>query len=507
MMIQRSRLVSWLSASMVASALLVPNTILAQDQRLHADKRAVVQHWTPERRAAAIPRDLVIDTQGRGYLRRPDGSLEPYGQQRATQLKAGPQTPFPGRPGGGGGGGNDTTPPAISNMTPAEGATIGADHTFTATVIDASGLKSVNFVITYPSGTTQSFPAGNTGTDTWSVNFTGFSNGDWGWRVVAKDNSGKGGLTTTSDLISFSVDTSGGSGGGGGGGGGGSYVVTNEAWSAGGAVQTAAGRIYFEMPSNPKWKRWAGYVCSGTVATDGTSGRSVVITAAHCVYDDANKAFARNVMFIPDQDGTSGSGTDSNCNNDPLGCWVPSFGIVDVDWTTRTFPNNVAWDYAYYVVNDNASAHQGGASFPDSLELAAGGMAVSFIAPNVDDNDPSASSVDFTHALGYSYSEDPNFMYCAEDMTTEGSVNWWLPSCGLSGGSSGGPWVQPMSETSGNGLIISVNSWGYTTSPGMAGPKLVGTTAACLFTEAKGISFASVPGTDGEAGVIVDYCP
>ena len=34
-------------------------------------------------------------------------------------------------------------------------------------------------------------------------------------------------------------------------------------------------------------------------------------------------------------------------------------------------------------------------------------------------------------------------------------------------------------------LIISVNSWGYTTSPGMAEPKLSGTSAACVFTAAK----------------------
>ncbi|MEK9719850.1 MAG: hypothetical protein VW257_02110 [Quisquiliibacterium sp.] len=37
----------------------------------------------------------------------------------------------------------------------------------------------------------------------------------------------------------------------------------------------------------------------------------------------------------------------------------------------------------------------------------------------------------------------------------------------------------------GNGPIISVNSWGYTTSPGMAGPKLSGTSASCLFDRAK----------------------
>jgi hypothetical protein len=107
--------------------------------------------------------------------------------------------------------------------------------------------------------------------------------------------------------------------------------------------------------------------------------------------------------------------------------------------------------------------------------------------------------------MGYSYSDDPNFMYCAEDMTTEGPDNWWLPSCGLSGGSSGGPWLQPLNEGTGNGPVISVNSWGYTTSPGMAGPKLSGTSAQCVMDAARINSFPSNP-RDGDAGYDVT-CP
>ncbi len=67
--------------------------------------------------------------------------------------------------------------------------------------------------------------------------------------------------------------------------------------------------------------RWNGYVCSGTVVQDGTEGISIILTAAHCVYDDVNKAFAQNVLFIPNQDETTGAGTDQDCSNDPLGCW------------------------------------------------------------------------------------------------------------------------------------------------------------------------------------------
>ena len=499
-----------LSALLAVTATLFINAspVYAKGKPVSAEAKRVIDHWTPERRAAAIPRDLVIDARGLGYLRKPDGSLQPYGHSVRAQLSASKQTPLarPSNPGGGDK--SDTTSPAISNMVPADGAVIGSNQTFSATVTDdASGIKSVTFVVTYPDGvTTQSFNAGNAGGDTWETTLQGFSDGNWSWQVVAKDNGAKGGNSATSESVNFTVDTSSSSSDGGGGGGG-SYITTNAGWDAGGAVQTAAGRIYFQMPGNPKRKRWLGYVCSGTVSTDSTMSRSVIITAAHCVYDDANKAFARNVLFIPNQDGTTGSGTDTNCSNDPMGCWAPAFGVVDVDWTSRTFPDNIPWDYAYYVVSDSG-AHSGTAASSDALDTAAGSMAVSFMAPApyVDDGDPSATSVDFTHALGYSYSDDPNFMYCAEDMTTEGTANWWLASCDLSGGSSGGPWVQPMNTVTGNGPIISVNSWGYTTSSGMAGPMLVGTSAECVFTIAKTENFAGVPDTDGDAGVAVS-CP
>jgi hypothetical protein len=466
-----------------ASALAAPNEAAAR-------KAQVIEYWTPARRAAAIPRDMVIDHRGLGYLRLADGSLRPHGHQITAETGAAP-TPM-ARPGGGG---NDTTPPVISSLDPAAGATIGASYNFSAVVTDESGLRSVTFVITYPDGTTtQSFSPSNTGGDTWAITLSGFTDGNWSWQVIAKDTGSKGGNTATSTDTPFTVAT-----GGGGGGGGGGDTVTNAPWTSGGDVQQTAGRIFFEMPANAKRKGpWNGYVCSGTVVTDGVSGRSVILTAAHCVYDDANGAFARNVLFIPNQAGTTGGGTDTNCSNDPIGCWVPSFGVVDVNWTLNVFPDNIAWDYAFYVVEDVASSHEPGLNASsDILDQAVPALNVDFTAPQVDDGTAGAGTPDFTHALGYSYSDDPNFMYCAEDMTTEGAVNWWLPSCGLSGGSSGGPWLQPVSG--GSGPVISVNSWGYTTSPGMAGPKLSGTSASCIYNAAALNAFPSNT-SDGDAG-------
>lgn len=479
----------WVAIS-ISIALFSANAAAQNAKPIDVSKARVADYWTSERRAKAIPRDLVIDPRGLGYLRRPDGSLRPYGHNVEAQASPTSPTPSPfGKPSGGSG---DTTPPFIGGMDPQADATIGASYTFKATVTDTSGVRSVTFKIQKAGSIVQSFAATKTGVDTWSAPLQGFTDGNWSWSVVAKDNAGKGGNTATAGPVAFKVSI----GGGGGGSGG---TVTNAQWATGGAVQTAAGRIYFEMPGNAlRTGPWTGYVCSGTVAADGTSERSLIITAAHCVYDDANKAFARNVLFIPDQAHTSAPGTDLNCSNDPMGCWIPSFGVVDVNWATRTFPANIAWDYAFYVVADSGAHRQGINATSDILDTAAGSLPVSFGTVSVD---LANNSADFTHALGYSYSEDPKFMYCAQDMTTTGTVNWWLPSCGLSGGSSGGPWVQPMNA--GSGSIISVNSWGYTNQPGMAGPKLVGTSAACVFGTAKGELFPSTTPLDGEAGKAV----
>lgn len=467
-----------LRATAIAIALL-PLTLLAApaDQAAPTAERGpsletarVIAHWTPERRAAAIPRDLVIDERGQGYLRLPNGRLQPYGRPVADIDL---QTPM-AKPGGGG----DTTPPTVTNMDPAN-KTIGAAYPFSAKVTDISGVRSVKFSVRKGTARPQSFSASDADDDTvWTAQLSGLTDGGWSWQVIAKDKAGN---TRTTDPVAFTVSA-----------GTGGPVITNEVWTTPGALQTAAGRLYFQMPDNAARTVWVGYVCSGTAVTDSTQNRSIILTAAHCVYDDANKAFARNVMFIPNQDETTGTRTDLDCTNDPLGCWTPSFGAVDVNWTARVFPDNIAWDYAYYVVNDTGS-HAGTATTSDALDVAAGSVRITFDAPVVGG---------YTHALGYSYSEDPKFMYCAENMATTGTVNWWLGSCRLSGGSSGGPWIQNMAG--GTGDVISVNSWGYTNWPGMAGPKLSGTSASCVFGQAT--SYAMFEAGDGDSGIKVS-CP
>jgi hypothetical protein len=453
---------------------------LSTSLTLHAapNERAleVSKYWTAERMAAAQPRDFVIDKAGNAYMRSKDGKLTQYGEHKLVSATTGK----PGRPvtrGKPGGGGNDTGAADISNMTPDGTQMMGTSINFSATVTDPDTIKSVTFVVNYPNNVqSTSFTASPDGNDSYSVPVNGFSDGIWSWEVVVKDNAAKGGNTYTSDTIYFDVSTSGGgdtgggdTGGGGGTGGSGNDadLVQNEHFTLNEPVKTAAGRIYFEMPANRKGTRWNGYVCSGTVIKDGTTpDHSTILTAAHCVYDDVNKMFARNVMFIPNQDETTGSGTDRNCSNDPHGCWWVNYGVVAEQWAQLSFSENIQWDSAFYIVDNQypTAEHENKSVLENTVDNMSldFSYAVSSSTEGAVITDPS-----YTMALGYSYSDDPNFMHCAENLTpfdtTANNVNWWLGRCQISGGSSGGPWLQGSN-------LISVNSWGYTTSDGMAGP-------------------------------------
>jgi hypothetical protein len=351
-------------------ALISSTAALATQGAPSERAKAVFDFWTSERAAKAKPRDFVVDERGLGYLRNPNGTLQPYGHSVAAMAKK--LEPRKGKPpgvGGGNGGGGDS----------------------------GDGDTSTNL-----------------------------------------------------------------------------KTVRNAEWNKGGFVQNAAGRILFQMGEDY-------FVCSGTVANDGTSGRSIILTAAHCAYDDIAKQFATNVLFIPNQDATSGTGTDFDCSNDLYGCWAPSHGAVDVDWTTGVFPNNIPWDFAYYVIPDSGS--HSGAGNEAALDSAVIPMDMSFTPATQDQ---------YTHGLGYSYSEDPNFMYCAEKVGLEGSYgDLWLGSCRLSGGSSGGPWTQSTISDLDVGPLISVNSFGYRNRAGMGGPHLSGNNAGCLFDRTKSSDHAS----------------
>ena len=248
--------------------------------------------------------------------------------------------------------------------------------------------------------------------------------------------------------------TPGGPGGGGGGGGGGAATTTTgSSWTAGGVIQARTGKVYFEMGGS-------GYICSGTATTDSRTGASLVLTAAHCAYDETSERFATEWMFIPDFD----SQPTYECDDTRYGCWTASALVVHDGYASAGGFNTQATlhDFAFAVVGP------GGHSGNTLLESVVGTYALDlggFDAPG-----------DQAFAFGYPASQKykgSDLVYCAgsifEDPYNE-EATWGLP-CGMTGGSSGGPWLSGFNTSSQAGTLSSLNSYGYSGVKAMHGPK------------------------------------
>ena len=237
-----------------------------------------------------------------------------------------------------------------------------------------------------------------------------------------------------------------------GGGSGGN--VTGATWTKGGRVSTAVGKVYFTMDGQ-NWQ------CSGSVATDTRAGYSLVLTAAHCAYDETNYAFATNWMFIP----SWGSAPSQACSATVHGCWTANALTVHQGYASAGGFNNQATrhDFAFAVVG------AGGKSGNAQLDSTAGSFGL--VSPI-----GSVTNGTRMYAFGYPAAGRYNgnvLTYCAGNIIQDiyNGNNTWGLGCDMTGGSSGGGWFANFNETTGVGSLGSLNSYGYSGIRNMYGPK------------------------------------
>jgi V8-like Glu-specific endopeptidase len=227
-------------------------------------------------------------------------------------------------------------------------------------------------------------------------------------------------------------------------------ATTGSSWNGGGLALSATGKVFFQMGST-------NYVCSGAVVTDSRTNVSLVLTAGHCVYDQASRTFATNWMFIPAYDLTPNI---TSCAQAIYGCWTAQALVVHTGFSSESGFNSNATrhDWAFAVVGagtkDGRQLDVAVGSFP----LLITGLAVG----------------SFTVAFGYPAAtpySGQDLVYCAGSAGTDannGGATWSLP-CKMTGGSSGGPW---MSQFAGDrGSLSSLNSYRYSNLANMYGPK------------------------------------
>lgn len=255
-------------------------------------------------------------------------------------------------------------------------------------------------------------------------------------------------------------------GGGPGGGGGDGSAVTGASWNGGGTVADTTGKVLFSLGTSY-------YVCSASLVVDGRTGESLVLTAGHCVYDNApGGGFAGNWMFIPNYDAAPAALTTDGtfCGATLYGCWTASALVVHSGFANAGGFNEqaIVHDFAFAVLGlggkeGNTLAESLGTQNIEFTDVASGTKVYAFGYP---------------HASPY---DGTDLVYCAGGVgfDTQLSNKTYKLGCDMTGGASGGPWFKGFSESSGQGTLISVNSYKYRNDKkSMYGPKFNSDTLA-----------------------------
>ncbi|WP_030605402.1 trypsin-like serine peptidase [Streptomyces fulvoviolaceus] len=231
------------------------------------------------------------------------------------------------------------------------------------------------------------------------------------------------------------------------------------------------GKVFFDSPQG-------SMVCSGTVVTDvNHPGKSnLVWTAGHCVHAGQGGGWYRNIAFVPSYNDLGRPASELSDADPaeiaPYGTWWADWASTSSQWIeggSESGGAGAAYDYAVLHVKPESGSQ--------SLEEAAGALAVDFSAP-------SATEVATMGAWGYPAAAPYSGlqMFKCVDRPGRLSLSPSLPTmyrigCTMTGGSSGGGWFRVVD---GETKLVSNTSIGPSDNRWLAGPQL-GRTAQTLY--------------------------
>jgi hypothetical protein len=166
---------------------------------------------------------------------------------------------------------------------------------------------------------------------------------------------------------------------------------------------------------------------------------------------------ATNWMFIPQFD----SSPTYTCGSTTYGCWTGTTFYGDTEFLGAGGFNDaaVAHDWAFVKVGP------GGKNGTQLDALGAFGLAA-----------PGVSLGNTVGAYGYPAAQKykgKDLTYCQGPLSQDanaGNVTWGL-ACNMTGGSSGGGWIFGDAKDDTKGVLVSLNSYGYSGLAYMFGPK------------------------------------
>ncbi|MFL1376616.1 trypsin-like serine peptidase [Nocardiopsis protaetiae] len=204
---------------------------------------------------------------------------------------------------------------------------------------------------------------------------------------------------------------------------------TGDKWTAGGRVVRTTGKVFLTMDGRD-------FTCSASVVD--SPNRSTVVTAGHCAKDGTG-SWARNWTFVPGfSDGSS-----------PHGRYTARDLLVSPEWSRRA---DDSYDFAVAVVNT-----EGGRTVQDRV----GAQRIAFDTWT----DAQVRDGVQVYSFGYPAASPYNgreLHYCSGRTRADtGGTTANGMRCGMTQGSSGGPWLTGFDPKTGVGTVSSVVSFKY----------------------------------------------
>lgn len=211
-----------------------------------------------------------------------------------------------------------------------------------------------------------------------------------------------------------------------------SMISTLEEVSRSSSIPSTVGKVFFV-------KNGKNYSCSGSVVV--ALNRDMVSTAGHCIFDYDTKTWASNLIFVPKY--TSGSR--------PFGSWVWREMVSMKGWTDYKDYN---YDVGFVLLYTNANK--------EHVQQYTGALGMT----------KNWKKEAWINAFGYSKNMNggETMSTCAATSTSDvgNASNFYgiKLSCGMTGGSSGGPFIQQHDTTTRLGYQVSVISFTVENQPG-----------------------------------------
>jgi hypothetical protein len=214
-------------------------------------------------------------------------------------------------------------------------------------------------------------------------------------------------------------------------------------WAGGGLVARTTGRVFFALGG-------VDYACSGSTVAGARA--DVVVTAAHCVSDGADR-WASDWTFVP--------GYDSG--RAPYGSYPAVTFFVPGRWVSgANEDDDVAFVRVARPVADLAGA--------EPIAFGSRGSGPAYV---------------------FGYPARPPYTgrrldYCTGKVTPDpyGGADAGMP-CGMTEGDSGGPWLSRFDPATGSGVITGVTSFKYAGASHILYSANLGSVAQALYARAE----------------------